>query len=294
MNIYKRIYTIKSGKNKLNSFIDISTGRQLRVVFNILVDWKGFRSLLDLSLYGLSKESASIISSHNQIAFSGGYEDRTALLFHGEIINVQKERHGPDAVTRIYARSGPAGLAKSTISKTLGEGAPLPEVIKACADAMSLPLIVNGIEPGVAFSGGYTLFGDPKKHLAELSKTHRFDWVVENNKLVVVGNKSKRPGKAHRISMLTGMEGSPEITGGGKTEVEAKVKVRLNPGIKIGQLFEIISEYPRANFSGVYYNNIPKTVGEGTYKVHRIEHSGDSHGDEWSTKLTGLRFLNNE
>lgn len=288
---YGRLFEIQLGKD-LKPFIEATGGRQFRVVFNALLDWRGYQSLLDLSIYNLSRETeAKIRETYKQIAIKAGYENRVDYLFKGGISNILRERSGPDRITRIYARGGALELDKSTITRTLGEGSTLVEVIKACASAMGLPAIISSNElNGVTYSGGYAMHGDPKKILSSLAKTHSFNWLIENGRLVVADKHSKRPGQIHRISALTGMEGSPEIAGGGPYEVDVKVTTRLNPKIKIGQLFKINSEYPRANFSGVYFNGIPETIGKGTYRAERIEHTGDSHGDAWSTKLTGLKL----
>ena len=98
-----------------------------------------------------------------------------------------------------------------------------------------------------------------------------------------MGDRSFRDGVETEISALTGMVGSPEIT-----EVGCDVIVKLNPQAKIGRKFKINSEFPRANFGNVYYTDIKDTVGQGTYSILRLQHSGDSYGDEWETKLTGL------
>jgi len=283
---YGRLFEIQLGKD-LKPFIEATSGRQFKMLFNVLLDWRGYQSYMDISIYNLSRETAAkVFKKNDKIALQAGYENRIDYLFQGKITNILPERIGPNRITRVYARGGARELEESTITKTLGEGSALPEVIKACASAMGLPAVINGSAlSNVTYSGGYAMHGDPKKILASLAKTHDFNWLVENQKLVVIGKDSKRSGQTHQISALTGMEGSPELT-----EVGANVVTRLNPKIKIGQLFKINSEYPRANFSNVYFQDIPETVGQGTYRAERIEHSGDSHGDTWSTKLTGLKF----
>lgn len=282
---YRRQFELLFGDD-LRPMIEATNGRQLRVAFNITLDWGGYHSLMDLSIFNLSRDTeAMYFARYAPIALRAGYENRIDFVFQGQISNVLRERSGPDRITRIFARGGALELNESTISKTLGEGSALPEVIKSCADAMGLPAVINGASLGaVSFSGGYSMFGDPKKILSSLAKTHGFDWVVENNKIVIVESSQKRSGPVHEISALTGMEGSPEIT-----EVGADVKVRLNPKMKIGQHFQVNSEFPQANFSNVYFQNIPQTIGEGTYKIHRIVHRGDSYGDDWTTELTGLK-----
>lgn len=287
--LYGRLFEVKLGKDQ-KTFIEPTSGRQFRVLFRVLMDWGGHHSYLDLSIFNLSRETEhKMLKRGEVVTLAGGYENRFDNLFQGEISNVLPERFGADRITRIFAKGGATALQGASITRTLGEGSALRDAVKACADAMGLPAVINGQEFEANLSNGQTLFGDPKKILTQLSKTHGFDWLIENSKLVAVGSSANRSGSVHQITPMTGMEGSPEIEVSGTSDLMVNVKTRLNPKVKIGQLFKIESAYPQANFSNAYYDRIPETAGTGTYKTMLIEHAGDSYGDTWTTKLKGLK-----
>jgi len=82
------------------------------------------------------------------------------------------------------------------------------------------------------------------------------------------------------------MVGVPEIT-----EIGADVVVRINPTLKIGGQFEIKSEFAQVNYSNVYFQDVPETLGQGVYTIQKLQFDGDSYGDVWDTKVSGLRAV---
>ena len=162
-------------------------------------------------------------------------------------------------------------------------GSALPEILSALGESIGYPLVINNEEfESVTYGSGYSMNGSPIYYLKKLAKAHNFNWVIENDRLVIVGADSYRDGTIHQISQFTGMVGAPEIT-----ETGADVEIKLNPKIKIGGRFQITSEFKTFNFNNIYYQNVPESQGTGIYRIQKIEHSGDSYGDEWNSKITG-------
>ena len=285
---YDRRLQIEIGKGR-DLFLESDAGFQIRVVFKIRLDWGARQSYADIAIYNLNRDTeARVFRRGEPVALRAGYANSQDYLFQGDIMFIQRERAGPDRLTRIFARGGSVAQQKSVIAETLGEGANLKQAISACAKALGYPVVIYGDELNVTLQKGHTMVGDPMKWLESLSRTHKFTFGFEGSKIVVLGDNSHRPGPAHKVSSLTGMEGSPEVT-----EVGVNVRTRLNPRVKIGQLLHIESLTPQANFSGVYFRdklpeNLPKTIGEGRHTVKKIEHEGDTHGDAWTSRFTCL------
>lgn len=264
-----------------------TSGRQFKCVFEILHDFGGYTSYGDVALYNLSESTANkALVRGKTLTLKAGYENTIDTIFVGVIRNVLRERQGPSTITRLICRGGSLPGEQGQINETLGENAKIVEIIRACAKAMSLPLVIDesqfaDIEPYVY---GYVLSGDPRVYLDNLAETHKFDYTVENERLIVVRRGKARQGDVHVVSQFTGMEGIPEIT-----EVGVDVTIRLNAKIKIGGKFRIDSTLATFNFSNLYFVDIPASAGQGEYKIFRVGHSGDTWGDAWSTKITGYR-----
>lgn len=268
-------------------FIVATGGRQFKCVFEILYDFGGFTSYADVAIYNLSADTANkALKAGTPISFRAGYEESIDNIFAGTIKNVLRERRGPDTITRLICRGGKLTEDQAQINQTLGKNARVTDIIKACIKAMGYPAVIDDdqfsdVDP---YASGYTLAGDPRVYLDNLASAHGFSYVIENERVIVVRNGSFRQGDVHVISQFTGMEGIPEIT-----ELGVDVTVRLNPKIRIGGRARIESTLATFNFSNLYFVDIPESAGQGTYRIFRISHTGDTWGDAWSTKITGYR-----
>ena len=281
-SFYNRVFELFVS-DRDNPFIAETTGRQFRVVFNVLLDFGGFNTYAEIIIYGLSRSTeAKILKKHEYVALRAGYEDSIDYIFKGEIVNLIREKH----LVRIICKGGALAQDTKTINVSLGGGVTPQALCRACASAMDLPIVINDDD----FSGqspyisGYVMAGDPKMYLNKLGKAHNFGWLIEGEKIVIVGNESSRSGLTQIISAANGMVGVPEIT-----EVGANVTVKLSPSIKIGGRFEIKSEFAQVNYSNIYFQDVPETLGQGTYNIHKLEFTGDSYGDSWDTRITGHR-----
>ncbi|MNN08394.1 hypothetical protein D3C81_1212470 [compost metagenome] len=47
---------------------------------------------------------------------------------------------------------------------------------------------------------------------------------------------------------------------------------------------------PQFEFSGAFFYEVPRTIGEGLYKINSLAVIGDSHGDPWETQISCLRL----
>ena len=267
-------------------FIKETGGQQFRIVFNILVDFGGFTSYADIAIYNLSNDSAlRAIKKGRKIGFRAGYESTIDFIFSGHISNVLRERDGPNTITRIIAKGGTQPTSQ-IINKTFGRNTPVTDIIRSCVTALGYQIEINEDDFASVprYIKGYSPANDPRQCLDTLARAHKFSYTTEKDRIVVVGNDSFRGGKPLNISQFNGMEGIPEIT-----EVGADVTIRLNPKVRIGGRIDIQSELVTFNFSNLYFQDIPKAAGAGIYRVFKLQHSGDSWGDTWSTDITGFR-----
>lgn len=285
---YRRLFELRVGgtMDKPQVLIERSFERQFRIQFGVRVDAGNFHSYADISIYNLSRDTeTAIFKPGSMVALHAGYPHNIDLIFKGQLVNLLREKSGPDRITRIIAKGGAQPLETATIDKTFGPGVKAIELVQACASALGYPAAISGAENlQQVLPRGYTLQGSAKHCMVELSRQFGFSWAVEIDRVSVVPNAANRGTSPHIVTQLTGMVGSPEIT-----EVGADVVVRLNPRIKWGELFKVQSEYPRANFSGIFFRDIPDTLGEGLYKIQSLEHTGDSYGDLWDTRLIGIK-----
>jgi len=262
-------------------------GRQFRAQFEVLHDFGSFNSYCDLTLSNLRYTTvASALKRGGKLTLRCGYVDNIDVIFSGTIQNTFNHRSGTEINTQIIARGSGTPDTRPIVNKSFGAGVSVVELIRACADAMDIPAIIIESQfsdvPG--YVGGYRMTGDPLQFLNALSLSHSFSFTIENGRLLVVRKGQSRAGSVEQISQFTGMEGSPEIT-----EVGATVTTRLNPRARVGDRFQINSQFATFNYSNVFFQNVPDSAGLGIYTTTRLSHSGDSHGDIWSTRREGVR-----
>lgn len=268
-------------------FIEATNDRQFKVVFNVLQDFGGFNSYADIAIYNLAKSTeAQVFKKYEYVALRAGYQDNIDFIFKGEIVNIIREKAGPNTITRLICKGGALTQDRSTVNKSFEAGVTVPTLIRECASSMGVPIVINDSDFAniPAYISGYLLSGDPKKKLNQLARSHGFSWMIENERMVVVGNQSFRNGSVTTISASTGMEGVPEIT-----EIGVTVNVRLSPQLKIGGRIRIESEFGQVNFSNVFFQDIPETVGQGTYRIEKLQIDGDTYGDKWTSRVSGIR-----
>jgi hypothetical protein len=268
------------------TFIGETAGRQFKMAFNVIIDFGGYVSYADIAIYNLSQDTiGSLLKRNASIGLRAGYVDTVDFIFKGRITNVLRERVGPDTITRLIARGGTQPSTQQA-NVTLGKNATIVDIIRQCAIAMGYPLVIktgdfSGINP---YPRGYVLNGDPRVYLDKLAETHKFSYVIENDRIIVVGKDAYRDGSPYVVDQFNGMEGIPEITENG-----ADVSVRMSPRIRIGGRIDIQSQLATFNFSNLYFNQIPESAGKGIYRVFRLTHTGDTWGDDWTTRVTGFR-----
>lgn len=267
-------------------FIRETAGQQFKMTFEIVNDFGGYVSYAEISIYNLSQDTIQKAFRRDvTIGLRAGYIDGIDFIFRGRINNIIRTRSGPNTITRIIAVGG-SQPATQRINETLGINTTIVDVIRRCAASLGYPLEIRpddftGILP---YARGFAMNGDPRSIMDRLAEAHRFSYVIENDRIIVVGENSFRRGQPRVIDQFSGMEGIPEITENG-----ADVSVRLSPNIRIGGRINIQSQLATFNFSNLFYNQIPESAGRGIYKIFRITHSGDTKGDAWTTRITGFR-----
>lgn len=283
-------YTKRQWELSVNDevLIAATNGRQFKCTFEILHDFGGSTSYADIAIYNLKAETANKANLKGKpISFKAGYEDSIDNIFTGTIKNVLYERQGPTTITRLICRGGKLVEDQTQINEPPYKDSPVTELIRKCVKAMDYPIVMDDSQFADIdqYIRGYQLDGDPKIHLYKLSKAHKFNYVLENDRMIILREGYTRQGDTHVVSQFTGMEGIPEIT-----EVGVDVTTRLNPKIRIGGKFRVESKLATFNFSNLYFVDVPESAGQGDHKIFKLSYSGDSKGDSWSTKITGIRI----
>jgi hypothetical protein len=206
----------------------------------------------------------------------------------GQITNVQihLEDGGSTRGIRFFCKSSAKERDQNLINLTLAPETDPVQIIEECASVFGAEIQFYGDFSGLKRrSRGTVLQGSPTSCMNELGETFAFDWMVENGAIKIIKRDFALDNQVYVISSGTGMIGSPVVS-----DTEVGIRYTLNPKIKLGDTIKLESMAPRFEFSGAFFYDVPRTIGEGYYKVNSLVFAGDSHGDQWENQISCLRL----
>lgn len=291
--LFRRRYQLLVGAE--GEFLDVSLrddffneGNALRISFIVEHDYGGYASYADITVYNLREDNANkIFEKYREVILQAGYPELYGPIFKGQVINVQRVMldDGTRGV-RMFCRSAAKELDTSFINTSFSPMVPIVDIIRACASVYGLPIqFVGDFSQLPLRAGGTVLHGDPKSYLQNFKKVYGFRFMVENGVMLIIKDGAVKEGDIFEFSARTGMKGSPRVT-----DIGVDVATALNPIVQLGNLIKINSLAPEFAFSGAYFYEIPRSIGEGVYEVARITYIGDSHGQQWDSQFNCYRY----
>jgi hypothetical protein len=272
---------------------------QLRIVFFVKRGDTQTPNSAHIRVYNVSDNTAQRAESKEftRVVLQAGYEGSYGIIFDGSIVQVRRGRENPtDTFLDITAADGDMAYNFAVVNTTLTAGATQSDIIKICADAMApYGVSVGYIAPDLPTNPlprGKVLFGMARDHLRTAARSTQSLWSIQDGKLQIVPETSYVPGTVPMINANTGMIGMPEQIQNG-----IKVRMLLNPSIKIGRLIQLDnSSIQRYEFSlsndqqAVNRGNAlqNKINGDGFYYVMTSEIWGDTRGNDWYTEVICL------
>lgn len=262
---------------------------KLRVRFIIEVFPGSALSLAEINIYNLANSAE--LQHGDSIELIAGYDNRAGVIFSGVIINLFRERDNADIFHRVIARTGTVANRGSS-SAMYGEGATIVDVLKDVAKAWPLQLQIDKkqFENAPPFTSGLSLDGDLPTILNSLAREYQFQWVEHVGRLNISKEGDVREGVSSiEISQMTGMEGVPEVNRGPQG-LGVTVMKRLDPFVFPNSMIEVKTGFSSFNTGNIYVGEVPEDVtANGVYNVLSLIHRGDTHGEEWTTEIHGLR-----
>ncbi len=252
----------------------------LRVKFRIERSTESLKtSTADIAVYNLSEESRRKLSDPAiPVVLSAGYEDSLAVIFKGKTRQVVHSSDGPDWVTQLRCGDGSFELATTRVNQTFKPGTPVITVLETLAKSFNLTIpkdTLTQIKQGklkeglTTFINGVTLFGDAKKRFDELVKATQHDWVVQDEAIRLVPRGGTLTDSYTILSNTTGLVGSPEIGDKGRIRAVSLLQPELVPLRKV---------------------NLDSLAIKGDYRVEKVVHAGDTHGELWYSELELTRL----
>ncbi len=293
--IYLRRYRLKLGRDSGGRVYEMNPdGDGLRITFQIIHFAGNAFSVAEITIYNTSAYSTrqmlgdGIAKKYEFISLEAGYASTFGSVFLGQITNVQKvmEDGGSTRGVKFFCRSQAKERDERIINLTLSPETDPVQIIEECAQRFGGEIQFFGDFADLKRrSGGTVLQGSPIACMNELASTWEFDWMIENGATKIIKKGFAMPNEVFVINAASGMIGSPVVT-----DTEVGIRCTLNPKLKLGNTIKLESMAPQFEFSGAFFYEVPRTIGEGFYRINSLAILGDSHGDEWETQISCLRL----
>jgi hypothetical protein len=291
-NIYQRRWYLSiNGVRVINPSSD-----SLRCKFDVLHEFGDVITYSTFKIYNLAPSTvAQYFLRGNLLEFGAGYVDNIGQIFLGTITNVYDIREETDVITHVLCSASNKSREEHKITPvTFARNTPAAKIIRYVVKELGYGIDIKDeqFRFDATYLSNYTVFQDGFDALEDLSTSFSFKWAIvmgvihikkydEFSKSILYEKAGDTPPLL--VNKENGMEGRPEYT-----EVGFNIKVRLNPKFFIGGQIEVKSDFKTFKLGVMNLKEIPKTIGDGTYTVWRIQYNGDTHGDEWTSKLTGF------
>lgn len=260
--------------------------KELRVQFEIERSAIGVPNKAKIVIYNPSDKTIAAIKRYSKVSLSAGYENNTTQIFSGEVRNAFQQRLGVDKILTIFSADGSRDYMNARVNKTFSENVDVKTVVEDIISNFSTVIKgeLKGLDKPADKLRGQAISGSAAKVLDKLSEDYGFDWSIQDGEIITLPvGEPLDSGDIILINSRTGMIGSPAIT-----EIGADATMLMNGKLVPNGLFQIESISADLQFQDLFFREIRRTNAEGLYRAQTVTHTGDTHGDEWSTMVTGL------
>ena len=252
----------------------------LRMKFQIERSVKPDPNACTLEIYNLSRTTRSLCKQKPlTVWLDAGYDNRLKQLFTGDCHFAFSRLDKPEWITKLQLRDGGAAYDSARHNVTYGAGIPVGKILADLAGKMDLSVDAGQAKVLAKYlnqqiPGARCYQGTVRDQLTQLLSPFGIQWSIQNSKLVLLRDVDTT-GFAFEISQRTGMIGSPEWStpkNDGKPN-QIRVKCLLSPEIVAGSQIQIVSVAEGSS---------------GSFRVQKVVHRGDTHGEEWVTEIEAL------
>lgn len=255
----------------------------------------------DVEIYNLSAETDNLIGSTKSgtVVISAGYVNGAyGKIFEGQLFQILRGRDNPtDYKLTLHCVDG-HGIYNNNISSfTAIAGLTQQQQIYNVCQKASSEITVGTITSDLNSSSlprGKTFFGEPKKYLKQIAADNNAQFYVTNDsvnitKLTDEANKTivVTPPSADNVATTTDaiLIGYPQ-----QIPYGVNLTVLLNPNITMvnpPMTIKLNQATIREQLKQI--GTVPTLLEQdGTYKVAKLTHRGNTRGNEWYTDITGI------
>lgn len=266
--------------------VDTLQTDELRVVFHVTKTLEKEPNTITLQVYNLSAASRQkMFAVGMPVVLEAGYKNpdlgtnTRAVIFSGASRTCDHTHESADWETKILCGDGERLFQTTRVASGFPPGSQLSQVIRSVASQLKINIgnlneaLDDGGLPFPKFEHGFSINGSAVDAFDSLMKTAGYNWSVQQGALQIIKKGDQLVQPAVVLSKDTGLIGSPEHTPPHKSKKPSflTAKSLLNPAIRPGCTVRMDSIQVKGDFI-----------------VHKVVHSGDSHGNDWTSHFEAL------
>lgn len=208
-----------------------------------------------------------------KVVLVAGYKGGESQLFSGYARTVDNAHKGTDWETRLQCGDGEKQFVYAKCNQSWGPGTPLSVVAGDLARASGLAqgnLASATATSSAVYQSGFVVNGSPVLALQKVLAALKLNWSIQDGAIQVLQPGASLTPTAVVLSPDSGLVGDPQHSAPQKAGKKPTLKVRslLQPTIKPGSAIQVES----GSISGLY-------------RAERVEHVGDTDGQNWYTDI---------
>lgn len=260
----------------------------LRITFDCKKSVSTDPNTATVSIFNLSETTRNNIEAVDGVlVLKAGYEDADGaeMVFVGNIKTARTIKTLPDIETKFEVSDGGVTLRDTKVALSYKSNTKLSQVVKDLIKAVGKPFRGDVNSLGITdkvFKTGLTYAGNARTILEQLGNENGFKFSIQDDESVIgVVDEVTSVGGAIVLSPDSGLVGSPE-----KIEDTTSKEVDGDGGNKGASGWNVTSKLFSKVVPSDYIEVQSDEIQNGTFfRVVEVNHSGDTHGDKWDTKL---------
>lgn len=253
--------------------------RDLRVVFQIQKSLSKDPNTCEISIFNLAERTRGEVQAKPlHVRVDAGYDGNLERLFTGDLRFAQSKRQPVDWETVLQVADGDRAIRHARVNKSYKAGVNVKQALSDIAKSMGLKMphsVDDAKELATSFVSGLALQGPSQAEMERLLKPRGYSHSIQDGQLQILKSTTAQTGIATIIAQDTGMVGSPEFGTPDKKSGKPTltVKTLLKPSVSPGGLIKVESD-----------------AVSGVFRVERVTHSGDTHGQDWYTTIESKEY----
>lgn len=250
----------------------------LRVKFTVPKHVVSTASPTVISVYNLGRGiRGALQKSEASVVLNVGWDNVGLIeVFRGSLMNSVSRREGADIVTDLLCLAGFGATSRTILSRAFNSQSLLRNIILSVAKELPGvsvdPKLIKVKDVSIG-NQGYSYCGLSSDFLDKLSRVYGFSWWISNGIFHALDDEQTYSAGRVLISANNGflLNAEPMLASPMQIQAGTTISSLLNPYIQPGETVELES-------------SVNPTLN-GNYKVHSMTHSGDTHGNQWTTNI---------